>query len=346
MELLLCGVLSAGSASAQPGSKVTEVARGVYTIEHQARGPVSGNSTVIIGERQVLVVDTSFRPSVAQQDIASIRSWTDKPVAFIVNTHFHNDHNIGNRAYMDAFPAVTIIACSETKNAMDIFGPTIGARFDKETIPYQKMLETGKAPDGSPLTDDEKKQVEQLLSRRDSVSREFHELRFQSATLTFEHAMKIDLGSREVEIKFLGRGNTAGDAVVYLPKEKIAIVGDLVVYPIPYIFDGYPSEWIRTLENVMHLDAAVIIPGHGPVLHDQTYVLLLHDLLQSALSQLNAYLAKTSPAMSQSLDKVSPAVDLSPFRQRFTGGDEALGAAFDRMAANVVKLLFYEASLN
>ena len=62
-------------------------------------------------------------------------------------------------------------------------------------------------------------------------------------------------------MKFLGRGNTGGDAVVYLPKEKIVIAGDLVVYPIPYVYDGYPSEWIQTLQNLGQLDADTIVPG-------------------------------------------------------------------------------------
>ena len=72
------------------------------------------------------------------------------------------------------------------------------------------------------------------------VLEELRKVKFQSATLTFDHDFRIDLGNREVQVKFLGRGNTAGDAVAYLPNEKIVVAGDLVVYPIPYIYDGYP----------------------------------------------------------------------------------------------------------
>ena len=95
---------------------------------------------------------------------------------------------------------------------------------------------------------------------------------FQSATLTFDHDFTVDVGNREVQVKFMGRGNTAGDAVVYLPKEKIVVAGDLVVYPIPYIYDGYPTEWIQTLQNLAQLDADSIVPGHGPILHDKAYI--------------------------------------------------------------------------
>jgi cyclase len=148
-----------------------------------------------------------------------------------------------------------------------------------------------------------------------------------------------------VQIKFLGRGNTTGDAVVYLPKEKIAVVGDLVVYPIPYLYDGYPVEWIQTLQNLAALDADTIVPGHGPVMHDKTHVYLIRDLLKSAVDQMNVKLRQTGPALSQTLDDVKGAVDLSPFRQRFAGNDTELGAAFDEEASHLVRLVFEEASL-
>ncbi len=122
---------------------------------------------------------------------------------------------------------------------------------------------------------------------------ELKQVKFQSATLTFEHDFSVDIGDREVQVKFLGRGNTAGDAVVYLPKEKIAIVGDLVVYPIPYIYDGYPTEWIQTMQNLGQLDADTIVPGHGPIMHDKTYLSLIRDLLKSAVDQMNAELKRT-----------------------------------------------------
>src|SRR5438132_1363160 len=83
----------------QSKPQVTKLAEGVYAIEHKdvPGGFESGNTTVIIGERQVFVVDSCFLPSAARKDIAQIREWTDKPVSFVLNTHFHNDHNLGNR---------------------------------------------------------------------------------------------------------------------------------------------------------------------------------------------------------------------------------------------------------
>lgn len=347
LALWLCSLVTTETASAQTSRKVTKLADGVYAIEHEDNqdGFANGNTTVIIGDRQVLVVDACFLPSQARKDIDQIRQWTDKPVSFLLITHFHNDHNLGSRAYMDAFPSVTIIAHSETKTEMDRFGPGSASREERENASLQEMLRTGKTSGGRALTVAEKAQVQDYLNRRMLHMDEIRRVKFQSATLTFDHDFSIDLGNREVEIKFLGRGNTPGDAVAYLPREKILAAGDLVVYPIPYIYDGYPSEWIHTLDSLGQLDTAAIVPGHGPVLHDKAYVYLIRDLMKSAEEQLYAKLAQTGPAMFRTLDEVKDAIDLSPFRQRFAGSDKDLGAQFDDMAAHLVKAAFQEASL-
>ena len=111
------------------------------------------------------------------------------------------------------------------------------------------------------------------------------------APTSFADTLDIDIGNRQVQVKHLGRGNTPGDAIVYLPKEKILVAGDLVVYPIPYTYDGYPAEWIQTLQNLARLDAQTIVPGHGPILHDKTYLYLVGNLLQSAAAQPDARLS-------------------------------------------------------
>jgi cyclase len=343
IPIILFGLWTAATpVSAQAARTVTKLADGIYEIRHEP----SGNTTVIIGERQVFVVDTCFLPSQARKDIAQIRQWTDKPVSFVLNTHFHNDHNIGNRVYMDAFPALTIIAHAETKKEMDLFGPGSARREEEELAALQQMLEKGTNRDGKELSAFDKTQLRNDVARQVRIVEEIKKVEFQSATLTFEHDFTIDLGNREVQVKFLGRGNTGGDAVAYLPKEKIAITGDLVVYPIPYVYDGYPSEWIQTLQNLAQLDADTIVPGHGPVLHDKTYIYLMIDWMKSAVDQLTEKLRHTRPAMFQTLDDVKGGVDLTAFRQRFAGNDKDARAAYDDAARSLVKLVFEEASLH
>jgi glyoxylase-like metal-dependent hydrolase (beta-lactamase superfamily II) len=348
LYLMVLGLgAAAQSLSGQAERKVTKLADGVYEIEHKDEGVgvQSGNTTVIIGDRQVFVVDAGFLPSVAREDIAQIRQWTDKPVCFVLTTHFHNDHNFANRAYMDAFPAATFIATVEAKHDMDRYGPTTELREKQANAEYQRMLDSGKTRNGTPLTAADKTEITEYLAKRAPVMAEIAKTRFQSATLAFDHDFSIDLGNREVQVKFLGRGNTAGDAVVYLPKERIVMAGDLVGYPLTYMFDGYPTEWIQTLDKLAQLDAAAIVPGHGPVLHDKTHIFLVRDFMKSAVDQMNDALGKSGHGKFSSLDEVRGKIDLTPFRQRFAGADKDLAARFDNEASALITLVYQEVSL-
>jgi cyclase len=346
ISAFLCSATTLNAEELQ--RKVTTLADGIYTIEHPGHrhdGLFSGNTTVIIGARQVLVVDSAFLPSVAQEDIAQIRQWTDKPVTFVLNTHFHNDHNLGNAKYMQAFPSLTVIAHVETKKSMDMFGPGSAGREERANARIQKMLDDNKGPGGQPLSAEDKAYIKEALADRLRWYEEIKQVKFQSATMTFDQDLFIDLGNREVQIRFLGKGNTAGDAIAFLPKEKIAVVGDLIGYPVPMANDGYPSEWIHTLQKLSQLDADTIVPGHGPVLRNKSRILLYRDLLQSAVDQLNAKLIQTGPAMSRTLEEVKGSIDLSPFKQSFIGNDENLEPDWDDFTRGLIKTLFEEASL-
>jgi cyclase len=339
-------VATATSFADSNDRQVTKLADGVYAIQHENfAGAESGNTTVVIGDREVFVVDSCYFPSVAREDIAQIRQWTDKPVGYLLITHFHNDHNNGSKTYLDAFPSLAVVAQEETKKDMDLIQPGNIARGPGE---YEGMLaafKQGKSQSGRPLSEEEKKEVHELIPDLEKAKADFKTMVYQSPTLTFSEKLGIDLGNREVQVKHLGRGNTPGDAIAYLPKEKILVAGDLLVYPIPYTYDGYPSEWIQTLRKMGELDATTIVPGHGPILHDKTYLYLVADLLQSAVDQVRARIRQLGHPGFYSVDKVKDAVDLTPFRAKFAGNDKDLQAEFDDMTVHLVKLVFNEAAL-
>jgi len=326
--------------------QVTKLADGVYAIQHKNLndGNPSGNTTVIIGDREVFVVDSCYRPSSAREDIAQIRQWTDKPVGYLLNTHFHNDHNNGNKTYMDAFPSLVIIAQEETKKDMDLIQPGNIERGPKEIAATIAAFRQGKDQRGRPLTEDEKKEAQDLLPGLEELLGEFKDLAYQSPTLTFADKLDVNIGNREVQVKHLGRGNTPGDAIVYLPKEKILVAGDLLVNPIPYTYDGYPAEWIHTLQNMAQLDAQTIVPGHGPILHDKSYLYLVAALLQGAVDQVRARIRQLGFPGAHSMDEVKGSVDLTPFRAKFAGDNKDLQAEFDDMTDHLVKITFNEAA--
>jgi glyoxylase-like metal-dependent hydrolase (beta-lactamase superfamily II) len=91
--------------------------------------------------------------------------------------------------------------------------------------------------------------------------------------IMFSERLSIHLGEREIEVLNYGRGVTPGDTFVYLPRERVLLLGDLIVNPITFALSCYPTEWVRVLERIDKLDADVIVTGHGPALHDKS---LLH----------------------------------------------------------------------
>jgi cyclase len=85
-------------------------------------------------------------------------------------------------------------------------------------------------------------------------------------TIVFDDRLTLFLGGREIRIQHLGRAHTAGDAVVYLPRERVAFLSEIFFNKqFPGLRSGYPTEWVGTLNRALELDADVFVPGHGLV---------------------------------------------------------------------------------
>jgi glyoxylase-like metal-dependent hydrolase (beta-lactamase superfamily II) len=133
------------------------------------------------------------------------------------------------------------------------------------------------------------------------------------------------LGKREVQVMFLGRGNTAGDAVIYVPDSKVLMTGDLVVYPVPYPFGSFFGEWIETMRKLEAIDATVIVPGHGPVMHDKKYIALNIELLEATQAQ-----AADALKRGLTVDQAIKAADFSALRKQFVGDNPERAFGFDQ----------------
>lgn len=141
--------------------------------------------------------------------------------------------------------------------------------------------------------------------------------------MTFDRNLTVHLGKREVRIAFLGAGNTAGDTVVFVPDSKVAITGDLLVYPVPYGYGCHPGEWVSTLKKLMATDATTIVPGHGPVMHDWAYAKKVIAVLEAIRSQVGEAVARGA-----NLEETRKRVDLETFRRAFAGENYERGRAF------------------
>ena len=349
MTLIPSVLFSASSdLMANKERQVVKVAEGVYVIRHKedpSPGFVFANTTVIIGERETFVVDSGQTPTQALEDIAQIRTLTDKPVRYLVNTHWHTDHNGGNHEYMAAFPSISIISTAETRKMMDEFAPhVVNSWLSQATTSREgltQMLKNGKGADGKPFTDEKIAAIRDRLKMVDNFTADAKNFVYQQPTLTFEHELALDAGAgREIEVRFLGKANTAGDAIVYLPKEKVLITGDVLDYPIPLAFGGYPSEWIQTLRRLAEFDVSAIVPGHGQVLYDKDYLNKVAELMTYIVNQVDKQF-QANPDVT--LEEVKKLVDLQDYRAKFAQGDQNAGAFFDMSIRDgFVEAAYYE----
>jgi glyoxylase-like metal-dependent hydrolase (beta-lactamase superfamily II) len=336
-SLALVLALSAASASADTAvtreRTVTRLADGVYVIRHPDAPDEfpQGNTTVVIGSRAVLVVDSCYMPSGAREDIAQIRSWTALPVRYLVNTHWHYDHTMGNGEYAAAFPGLSVVAHRETARNMAGYNPRWFARYPTYTESYREMLRTGKDEAGQPLTEARRRELEEALPGRVPVAAEFAAVKDRLPDTTFDQEVSIDLGGRVVQVMHLGRGNTAGDAIVYLPAEKIVVTGDLLTHPVPYLGGGYPTEMPTTLRALARLDATTIVPGHGEILRDFRFlhrVAAFLDAVNAAVS-VEVYRSPRRGDLETVKAAVLAAFDVTPWRKEFAGDDPGNLEYFD-----------------
>ena len=186
------------------------------------------NSGIVIGDHGVLVVDAQATPAMAQDIIARVRGVTDKPITHVVLTHYHAVRVLGASGY----PGAQII-CSE---------------ITRELI----------AERGQQDMDSEIGRFPRLFRGKESIPG------LTWPHLTFHQCMTLWMGAREVRIIHIGRSHTAGDTVVWLPKEKVCFSGDVVEYgATPYCGDAYFTDWPTTLAAVRALGAEKLVPGRG-----------------------------------------------------------------------------------
>jgi glyoxylase-like metal-dependent hydrolase (beta-lactamase superfamily II) len=144
----------------------------------------------------------------------------------------------------------------------------------------------------------------------------------------------------------LGRGNTAGDAIVYLPKERILVAGDLLDHPVPYLGGGFPSEIAVTLERMAQLDARTIVPGHGEVLHDKTHLNNVIEFVKTVVAHVIIEVNKrgnNSGKLDEVQQAVRQAIDVEKWRKTFAGDNADDGEFFDSFSlTGIIKASFAE----
>jgi glyoxylase-like metal-dependent hydrolase (beta-lactamase superfamily II) len=269
-------------ASAQQLFDIKPVADGVYAALAKPAYKTNCNAAIIMLDDGVLVVDTHSKPSAARGLIAQIKQLTDKPVKYVVNTHFHWDHYQGNQAYPSSWPAgVEIISSQATRESIEQRGiPRV--KHELVTMPQEIEKLRGQLEKASDAN--QRQELQNNLRQAEDYLAELKSMQVTLPTMTFDHSLILHRNSRTVEILWLGKAHTDGDVFVYLPKEKVLVTGDALHGWTPYMGDSYPYDWIQTLDTAEKLDFQHVIGGHGDVIQGKEKFELwkqyFHDLLE------------------------------------------------------------------
>jgi glyoxylase-like metal-dependent hydrolase (beta-lactamase superfamily II) len=184
---------------------------------------------VVLGHGEALVVDTRATPVQAREILAELRQLTRDPVAVVVNTHWHWDHAFGNSVFR---PAV-------------IWG---------HERCRERLLRDGMAT------------ITELATERPELAAGLGEVAIDPPDRLLTIAAEVEVGGRQVELRYLGRGHTDGDVVVAVPDADVLFAGDLLENDaVPWFGDGYPLDWPATVERMVPMVRGTVIPGHGSV---------------------------------------------------------------------------------
>lgn len=299
----------AGTAHNGPAFRFNKVAEGVYHIIGTGTLSVVGNGAVIVNDDDVILVDDFVSPAAAWVLLEELKTITDKPVRTVINTHYHFDHAHGNQIFGKD---VQIIGHEVTREmllggksaAMPLFKGYV-ARVPNQIQELRNRIaaETNAARQAE-------LQAQLKVAENNAASQA--EFKPTPPNVTLNTQMTLYRGSREIQIRFLGRAHTAGDVVVYLPKERVVITGDLLTPALSNMSDSYPLEWVDTLEALKKLDFITVLPGHGEAFTDKNRIDYFQAYLRDAWSEVSRL-----KQQGLSAQETSARADLTKHREHF-----------------------------
>lgn len=299
----------AGTAHRGEVFRFNQVRPGVYHAVGTGALAVVGNAAVIVNDDDVVLVDDHVSPAAAWSLVDEIKRLTPKPVRYVINTHFHYDHSNGNQVFGRD---VDIIGHEYTRQMLE------GGRSLKmplyqgyvTAMPGQIEALKGRIktePDAAART---KLQTQLSVLENNLASQK--ELRPVPPNVTMKTELTLHSGSREIQIRYLGRAHTAGDVVVYLPKEKVVITGDFLTSTLSNMSDAYVDEWVTTLEALKGLDFDTVLPGHGEAFTDKAKIDYFQAYLRDVWTEVGRLKRAGVPA-----EEAAKRADLTKHRDHF-----------------------------
>ena len=286
-----------------------KIADGVYYATASGAMITGSNDVVIVNDDDVMLVDAGVTPAVARALVQDVKLLTDKPVRWLVNTHFHYDHTDGNSIFG---PEVQIIGHEYVRQAILNLDVLHREPFKTAQANLPDQIEALKKQVSAEKDAQQRATLQQQLAATEAEQKQFAEIKPTPPTMTYASNLTLIRGRREIRLLFLGRGHTPGDTVVFLPKERIVCTGDLMESRPAYMGDGIFDEWITTLDALKKLDFDTVLPGHGVPFHEKSLI----TAYQSYLKDLTAQVAKLR-SQGMTADQAAQKVDLTSHKADF-----------------------------
>ena len=288
-----------------------KIADGVYYATSSSPMATGGNHPIIINDRDVLLVDDGTTPAAARALLQDMKLITDKPVRWVVNTHFHYDHTDGNSVFG---PEVEIIGHEYVRHAIADLDVTHREPFKNAISNMPVQIESLKKQLGEAKDPAQRATLEKQLAATQADLEELKALKPTPPTMTYSSKMTLVRGQREIQLLFLGRGHTQGDTVVFLPKERIVCTGDLMESRLAYMGDALFDEWVTTLDALKELDFGTVLPGHGVPFHEKSLITAYQSYLKDLVVKV-AELRKQGLSAEETAQKVDMTSHKSDFPQ-------------------------------
>jgi cyclase len=299
----------AGTLHTGQAFRFNKVADGVYHALGTGALAVVGNAAVIVNDDDVVVVDDHVSPAAAWVLLDEIKELTTKPVRTVINTHFHFDHAHGNQIFGND---VAIIGHEFTR-AMLLGGKSVAMPLYRnyvEGIPRQIEDLRKRISEQTDAAARAKLETQLQAAENNRVSQA--ELKPTPPNVTLQTEMTLHRGSREIQIRFLGRAHTAGDVVVFLPRERIVVTGDMLTTALSNMSDAFVDEWPSTLDALKKLDFETVLPGHGDAFTDRAKIDYFQAYLRDVWTEVTRLKQQGVPA-----EEAARRADLTRHKEHF-----------------------------